>query len=438
MANETEAKRQYLIIVAAGIILLAVAGYVVYTYTSTTATPASSVSGVSAGGKGKATAETQRYTNSLSQYNKTNAEVAEGSGKSYISTLSTVENQVPPASKPTPPPAVVPPAASLPPAQPQIVTAPPAYGSHAMTKEEGEQLKAMIANWSGSGIKLADKKDESAYASSLAPAAPLGAGATPGQGTAASSVIIVEPYAQTYAQLLTEINTDETSMVRAVVPDGMPYAGAQLFATGYKRLNNDVDMTFDAMVYQGRSYRINAKPLDMDTSRTALSGDVTHHYFARIVLPALANGIGATGQLFAAAGQNSVVTPQGGVVVTSPTSPSPRNIAGTLVGGFGQSAGQVISNEAAQIPIKTTVVKRGEMIGIQFVGPVTSADDLAKASLAQADSAVTRTADTSQQKQQPSSQVGTAQPASQTPTQRRLPGGVTFIAPGATYQSSAL
>jgi len=118
----------------------------------------------------------------------------------------------------------------------------------------------------------------------------------------------------------------------------------------------------------------------LKSSRTALSGDVHHHYFARIVLPALANGIGNTAQMFATAGAQNIVTSQGGVISTNPTTPSVRNIAGTFVGGAGQSAGQVLSQEAAQIPVKQTIVPKDEMIGIQFIGSVTAADDMSLAS----------------------------------------------------------
>jgi intracellular multiplication protein IcmE len=279
--------------------------------------------------------------------------------------------------------------------------APPAStASHYLTPDETKAIQAMIKQWAGvntaneagysAGITKATVDQEETYAASMDQAAGEGLRVTSNNTANGATVmealrqqVIVAPYAITYAQLKTEIDTDESSVVRAVVPEGMPYAGAVLYATGYKRLENDVDMTFDAMVYGGRAFKVTAKPLDLKSSRTALSGDVHHHYFARIVLPALANGIGNTAQMFATAGAQNIVTSQGGVISTNPTTPSVRNIAGTFVGGAGQSAGQVLSQEAAQIPVKQTIVPKDEMIGIQFIGSVTAADDM---SLTNADS----------------------------------------------------
>lgn len=385
MAAQNDRSRQLIVALAILVVILG-GGYVAFSWIASDAPPPSSdVAPVAVTSKGKPTAESQRYSQSLAQYNKDHAADAEGQGKTFLSTLSTASPQ-PPAEKqqaaalaPQRQPqmtSVMQPAQTAP---AQIVTSAPTYGGRLMTKEDSQQLMAIVQRWGGSGMKDATKASEDEYAKSLSAQISTDGSPTGDRpSTLANSVIIVEPYAQTYARLLTEINTDEASMVRAVVPDGQPYAGAQLFASGYKRLNNDVDMTFDAMVYQGRSYRVNAKPLDMETSRTALSGSVSHHYFARIILPAIASGVGATGQLFANSGQSAFVTPTGGVVASTPDTPSARNIAGTFVGGLGSGASQVINQEASQIPVKTTVVKRGEVIGIQFIGSVTSADDLTK------------------------------------------------------------
>ncbi len=374
---QTDVKRQYLIVIAAivlgGLILI----YVIYTFVAKPKMPVSQVAAVSSVGNGSRTEESQHYSKTLQNYNESNASDAAKRGKSYLSVLSTTETSVTPAAVSTP----------APPKPAQVAAPPPSYspppasfGGRYLSKNDQDSLKGLLAQWQGNGLTVGTVVDAKEFAESLTPP-PAPAGAADASQAAArealANTVIVPPYAQTYAELLTEIDTGEPSMVKAVVPPGMPFAGAELYASTYKRLNKDVDLTFDAMVYQGHAYKITAKPLDMRSSRTALSGKVKHHYFSRIVLPALASGVAATGQLFAQADQTTVVTPQGGIVATTPSTPSARNIAGTMVGGFGQTTSQVIGQEAAQIPIKETIVSKGEIIGIQFIGSVVASDDLA-------------------------------------------------------------
>jgi intracellular multiplication protein IcmE len=383
MPMQSEVKRQTGIIVTAIVLGGLLICYVLYSYMASPGRASSQLAPLNPVGKGTQTAESPHYNEVQRKYDNRNAETAEQSGKTYISGLSTREMAVKPAEKaepvrPTQAPQA--PLAYLPPA--------PSTGGRVLSKDDQDSLKAMMMQWSGGkGIVKAKVDEEPDYAADFQPpraATITTAGGTAGAMATLQQVVVVQPYATTYAQLKTEIDTDETSLVKAEVPPGQPYAGAVLYATGYKRLNNDVDLTFDAMVFQGHAYKIDAKPVDLDTSRTALSGEVHHHYFSRIVLPALATGIGATGQLFANASQQTVVTPQGGIITTSPDTPSVRNIAGTLAGGIGQNASQVLSQEAAQIPVKQTIVRRNQMIGIQFIGPVLASDDLALAKAGQA------------------------------------------------------
>ena len=374
---QKDVKRQYLIVVAAIVLGGLVLIYVIYTFIAKPKMPVSQVSAITTAGSGSTTEESQHYRKTLQNYNDSNAADAAKRGKSYLSVLSTSETAAPAASASASPSAPGPATFVAPP--PSYQPPPSSYGGRWLSKSDQASLQGLLAQWQGNGIAVGSVIDAKDFAESLAPpAADSHANALQAAARdALANTVIVPPYAQTYAELLTEIDTDEPSMVRAVVPPGMPFAGAELFASTYKRLNRDVDLTFDAMVYQGHAYKITAKPLDMRSSRTALSGEVKHHYFSRIVLPALASGVAATGQLFAQADQTTVVTPQGGIVATTPSTPSVRNIAGTMVGGIGQTTSQVIGQEAAQIPIKETIVRKGEIIGIQFIGSVVAADDLA-------------------------------------------------------------
>lgn len=382
MAVQKEFKRQYGIAICAIVLLGLVIAYLLYGWLSSKSTVPSEFAPVVPVGKGQKTDESQHYSKVLKDYNEKNAETAERSNQTYLSALSTAERPVKNVqrSAPTSPPASAP--AYTPAPLPTPYIAPfPTSGGRTLSQRDMDSIHGMLKQWSGGLITEAKVTDTAGnYAKSFAES--MTASTLDAQRTALAAKleldtrVIVAPYALTFAQLLTELDTDEASVVRAVVPNGQPYGGARLYAPGYKRLNNDVDLTFDAMVYQGKAYKITAKPLDLETSRSSLSGEVHHHYFARIVIPAIANGIGATGQQFAQAGQQAVVTPQGGMIITSPESPSGRNIAGTFVGGIGQSASQVLTQATSQIPFKQTIVAKNEIIGIQFIGAVLASDEM--------------------------------------------------------------
>jgi intracellular multiplication protein IcmE len=444
MAVQKEFKRQYGIAIGAIVLLGLVVAYLLYGWLSSKTTAPTELAPVAPVGNGQKTSESQHYSAILQDYNNKNAAKAEKTNSTYLAALSTAEQPVKPTEEH---PKAQSGSSQLATAQPTVppptYVAPVSYsGGRTLSQQDMESIQGLLKQWAGGSIteaKLADV--DGAYAKSFS--GPLTTSSNESQGAVAAAAakaeldtrVIVAPYTLTFGRLLTQLDTDEASIVRAVIPDGQPYGGARLYAPGYKRLNNDVDLTFDAMVYQGKSYKITAKPLDLDTSRTSLSGDVHHHYFARIVLPAIANGIGATGQQFAQAGQQSIVTPQGGVITTSPESPSGRNIAGTFVGGIGQSASQVLTQEAAQIPVKQTIVPKDEIIGIQFIGAVLASDEMVNGRTTgnQQGLAASNQGPASAAGEQPGATAAAtpAQSAVPIPIQPRLPAGLRYTPPGA-------
>ncbi|MNJ49454.1 hypothetical protein D3C77_446840 [compost metagenome] len=188
-------------------------------------------------------------------------------------------------------------------------------------------------------------------------------------------VKILDDFIRIPALLATDLDTDENSVVFAVVPSG-PYQGLTVIAQGYKRINESIDMTFTVMKWRGRSYNITAKAIDQNSLRSALSGEVNNRYFTRIILPAIAAGIGRTGQLYEQSSSQNIITPQGGVIQTYPSTPDGKAVAGTMIGGIGEAAGRVLAQDAAQIPTKQVLIPKNETIGIQFMAPVLSTDDL--------------------------------------------------------------
>ncbi|OFS61660.1 hypothetical protein HMPREF3069_05050 [Achromobacter xylosoxidans] len=370
---QKEVGRQGLII-GAGITVIGLAlAYVGYSWINSESAGPTRLSPVAKGGSSE-TEESSRYKKTLNEYNTKEAQSAAQKGGTYISVLSTTQTPVTTEKEEQFPKQEPPPPQTTPVYSPQAQAA-----SRGLNEQQTEmlrdQMNTLLQAWapaSHSSAK-ASEEGEQLMAALLTPSNDARPQAVANARPKAQ--VVVEPYALVPAILVTGIDTDENSVVSAYVPSG-PYAGAEVFAMGYKRLNTTVDMTFTAMQWKGRAYKVTAKPVDLDTGRTTLSGEVNNRYFERIILPAIAGGIGNTGQLYARANSDTVITPQGGAV-QSFQSPSGAAVAGSFVSGMGIQAGQVLANDAANTPQKQVVVPAKTTIGIRFIGPVLSTDDVA-------------------------------------------------------------
>ncbi|MHC8403492.1 conjugal transfer protein TraO [Pseudomonas sp. MDT1-17] len=376
--------------IIATVALVVVGGcYVAYGYFATGSTAAPSTVAINTAGKGTASPESEHYGKVLNKYNQSNATNAEQEGKTYVSVISTRDQPVQEA-----PESKV--AAQEQPKQPQIVyvyqPAPQqSAGQHqqeVLSDQEKErrdrirtQAAGLIKNWGGSKHTVATVTDESGYAGTVNNSVSSGVGVpgghpSAGQLTSAVPVVkILDDFVRIPALLGTDLDTDENSVVVASVPSG-PYQGLTVYAQGYKRINESIDMTFTIMKWRGRSYKITAKAIDQNTLRSALSGEVNNRYFTRIILPAIAAGIGRTGQLYEQSSAQNIITPQGGVIQTYPSTPDGTAVLGTMIGGMGETAGKVLAQDAAQMPTKQVLIPKNDTIGIQFMAPVLSTDDI--------------------------------------------------------------
>jgi intracellular multiplication protein IcmE len=372
--------RQTVVVIACATVLTAAITYVAYTYWSGSSDKKTQIAPLQTNGRPIPSEESAHYQNVLSKYNHQNASAAQQTGDTYLSVMSTRPVNVPTAvSQATVTSAAASPVAVSPASQP-VPLLPRVDSEH--VKQLDDQVKALLANWVGQPHGHAQvAEDGNNYASSLrrpehtqtpvsAPHATQSAPAEKG-----NDAPIVPGYELVPALLQTHIDTDEDSAVEVLVPAGT-YAGARVFAPGYKRLENSVDMTFTGMSWKGHTYKINAKAVDELTLRTALSGEVNNRWFSRIMLPALAAGLGRAGQLYERSGGQTVTTPQGGVVQSEPETPSGRAVAGTVVGGIGRQAAQVMTRDAAAAPIKQVLVAAQTTIGVRFMQPVMASDEL--------------------------------------------------------------
>ncbi|MBA5690555.1 conjugal transfer protein TraO [Rugamonas apoptosis] len=369
--------RQFKIVAVSVTIVVAALAYIGYTYLSSAHAEVTSISHIQTG-QGTTTDESEHYSSVLRKYNKVNAKEAEQDGNSYVSAMSSRAEHVAPTEGPVAPatpneapssaPAAGPAAPATPPPPP-----PPATASPKPNERLSEQIMTLAANWTPVPHTLARTTALEA-AAATSPASPEVMPTGAARETDHVEKIVPAFYVAP-AILGTAIDTDEDSWISSKIAAG-DYEGAILHAPGYKRVNNSVDMTFTFMEWRGHTYHVTAKAVDQESMRTALSGEVNNRYFSRVLLPALALGLGKVGELFQAADTQTTVTPLGAIIQTRNDTPSARTIAGTILGGTATETGQVLKSEAAHTPTKQVLIPLRETIGIQFIESVFSTDDI--------------------------------------------------------------
>jgi intracellular multiplication protein IcmE len=273
--------------------------------------------------------------------------------------------------------------------------APPEPFDDSLAQAMQRQMSQMLESWVPKGTRLVgvydleqllrERRDEAAAqggsgssiaGSSTASGAAAGAagGATPASaGTSAAPPVtaktLVSAGTVSYAQLLTEANSDVPGPILAQIVSG-PLKGARAVgrfqvANGY---SDYLVLTFKLADLKGVDYRINAIALDPDTTLGGMATEVDQRYFTRLVLPAAAGFLQGFAQ---AVGQNNqdVVTNGTTTIVEN----SSRGIHQGLYSGLGDAAttaSQFFQTQANQTQPLVRVAA-GTPMGIFFVETVT-------------------------------------------------------------------
>lgn len=373
MAND-KAKNLKLII-GTGILLILMVLYIGYTYISSQndSTGYAKLKGMNTRSVGKDIPESENYRQILREYNEIKADDAVDNGKSYISVLSGEEEKslIPekikeeqPPKKPEPPPEPKKPSfAPVMPKQQKVYKV--------ENKNLTAQTQALMGAWNNPTTHTTARvsNDSKKYVESITTIYKENYAFNQDELDK-----IVDDYEIVPAILKTEIDSDENSLVKAFVPNGK-YKGAWLFADGYKLLYENVDLTFTRMVLGGETYDIVAKPIDEKTMRTTLSGKVNTRWFQKIILPAIANGVGEVGDLYKNSNRKIL---QNGFNTYESTGGLPKgeSIAGVMIGGAGSRLAKTIEKESNTLPYKEVIVPNNTVIGIQFIGPVYKSDSI--------------------------------------------------------------
>lgn len=330
--------------------------------------------------------ESQQYRQLLSQANRMGARQAEQEGDSFLAALSTGN---PEPETPPPPQQDV-----------QLQTTPPAgtgNEQHTGGTSDGkrQQIQAFLAKldqrWAPGEMTLAATFDGNAQGNSGEHFSQWAAG-VPGlqtvsqttapqrtagkpDSTPVTASFSIPGLSRYPGTMETSVDSDNAgSVVLASIPAGK-LRGAVLSARGVQLAGDGVVIHFTTMQYAGQTCTIDAYALDDETQRSSVASDINHRYFSRIILPALANGIGKVGQLYEDS-NTQILTTNSGTVTGRTGTPDGKAVAGVIAGGIGQQTAQVMTQDAARLPPTQAVVDRKQVVSILFMKPVSDKDCL--------------------------------------------------------------
>ena len=381
-----DAKKTW-VIVATVLFVLVAGGYLLLSWIYTPPPPVSRINvDKASGGAGRTAPESPQYRAVLKADNEAGAQKAQHDNASFIASVGAA-----------PEPAVPPPSSPVEPAQTLQFTPPPQYGAQiqpaqVIDQQHRDALAALVE-------KLAKKRDTpvgqlasvqgmsgeqsgaagagqavnpySGWTQSLAPA--VAEEVALHQTDTKSSRVVIPAGTRPGAVVDTAIDSDNTgSQVIVHIPAG-PYAGATLLASGVQLAGDGISIHFTQMSWNKDNWRIDAWAAQPDTLQSSVASSVNNRYVSRILLPAIAHGLGLGGELYANANtqimSNGYNTLEGRVSM-----PDSKAVAGTILGGAAQEAGQVISNDAQKLPAKQVLLDRSQYIAVLFMAPVKESD----------------------------------------------------------------
>jgi intracellular multiplication protein IcmE len=241
--------------------------------------------------------------------------------------------------------------ASQVPGKPKLVSVTGVPSAYAKKIEVDEAEKAATAAQATGGSAGVGGNDNSATAET--------------EGKAAVIKVIVPAGQIAYAQLLTELNSDIPAPVLATIMSG-PLTGGR--ALGKMTTKDEyIVITFDRIIKDDVSYKVNGIALDEATTLPAQQTSVDHHYFSRIILPAAAKFVEDYGSAVSQTGTTTTTTSGGGVATDQPKPTAKESLYKGLEGAS-KDIGSVIE-EGSKRPL-TVHIARGTTMGVLFLETV--------------------------------------------------------------------
>jgi intracellular multiplication protein IcmE len=325
-----------------------------------------------------ATGENKAYTKQIEKFNARKADEAAKSGSSWISIPAYYDiklNDPQRDERATRAPRVTPSQ------EPQdLVAVKPGMKPANIARQEAQELLAQLStSWTYSEPSDAPMRTTPEYAQSIIPAVTSNASLNAAAPVVAPTVApfrLYEAFKICPARSLVKLDTNTNSAVRATLIC-KELANATIFASGYKLVGEDIDMTFSMMTYKGETYKIQAKPVDLDTGRTMLSANINNNYIRRILIPALARATQKVGNLYEKQSDSTTYVSNGTIVTDSSGKVDADQVRGTFVGGLAEQTAKVLEADNARVP-PVQATRDESTFGVTFLAPVMSTDALIK------------------------------------------------------------
>jgi intracellular multiplication protein IcmE len=360
-----------------------------------------------ASGTGQVAQESPEFHALLDKYNSENAQRAAQHGDSYIASVHTDVQPVTSVGPVTTPHAPQPaPAVSRPVALVQTGV------SQDQKKAIDSLLKQLAVQWTPSqgglaGVPGAQTAGErtaataqpamvqtSAFAGWTSSLAPQDTARTRVNAIVPGSVqdtVLVPAGSRLAAVVDNKVDSDDRrSHVTAHVPAGA-FAGATFLSQDVQLAGDGVSIHFTEMSWHHTCYKVDVWAEQQDTLAGNVATDVNHRYFSRIILPAIAHGIGQVGELYEDA-NTQILSTQYGSVTANVGAPDGSAVAGTIAGGVADKAGQIMEQDAAKLPVEQVIVARNEPVTLLFMSPMRESDNTQKAQTPTATATVQREA----------------------------------------------
>ncbi|HGE9017085.1 TPA: conjugal transfer protein TraO [Salmonella enterica subsp. enterica] len=378
--------KKTLALIGVAVIIVAAAGYLGWGWMQQSAVPESQYNLSRVANNAPVSAqESRQYRELLKLSNQQGAQAAEREGNSFVASLS--------ESQQTDDAPVVPRVAPVPVTlNTQVDPSQYETGQQGGLNEEQKQqitnlLTQLNARWQTSDMQLAaafgsegqdGQSPFSQWAQSVpglvsSPPQPVTQGAAGTAATTATSRINIPGLSRYPGTIDTAIDSDNPeSKVIAVIPAGK-LQGAQLAAPNVQLAGDGVIVNFKTLAFKGMTCTIDAYAQDDETQRSSIASDINHRYVTRIILPALANGLGKVGQLYEDS-NTQILTTNSGTVTGRTGTPDSKAVAGVIAGGIGQQTAQVMTQDASRLPVTQVNVDRRQVVSILFMKPVTDKD----------------------------------------------------------------
>lgn len=384
MATEVLKDGKKIVIIGGGaVVATIILGYIFFGHTDKTQTSSSiDASSLEGGRSGKAYADPQ-YQKLLNTWNTDNADTAQNTGSTFISTLA--------ANNPTQvsygnDPAV---------AQYQVNTPPPSNPQQQQQLSQQEQQQAKIedafiqtvydSRRISKGMSLASSFDNSnnnkgpfsGWISSTftPPQSDQNASGVKGKISSAETkgARIIAAYSSIPVVADTAMDSDDSNSPAFFHSPSGTYQGAIFYSDQNRLAGDGIRVHISGMQWNGVQCKVDAYALQGDTERASIASSTNDRWARRILLPAIANGIGRTGQLYEDSNSQMILT-DGGNAYRSSSTPNGTAVAGTIAGGIGEQAGRVMAQDAARTPVKQALVDHNFAAIVRFVAPVYQSD----------------------------------------------------------------